>query len=149
MPVQPKPGPKHWTTWRRLLGNTFLLTVPSRCTPRTKNLDIKPQFRTTDWSPTSSWLRSAWSYSRSPSTNRVYHYDSQRHLYTVHEPARRSRRRLTIYRSEPHDVTHQPPTDAVPIDAIANQDTIQYTKNEMQITPPDTPPADTTPTSPD
>ena len=25
-PVQPKPGPKHWTTWRRLLGNTFLQT---------------------------------------------------------------------------------------------------------------------------
>ena len=38
---------------------------------------------------------------------------------------------------------------AVPIDAIENHDTIQYTKNEMKMEQPDTPPADTTPRSPE
>ena len=49
----------------------------------------------------------------------------------------------------PIDETHQPPTDAVPIDAIENHDTIQYNKNEMRMEQPDTPPADTTPRSPE
>jgi hypothetical protein len=57
-PVQAKPGPKSFRTWRRLLAMAFLRGYRKRVAPNTLDLHLTRPL--SSWLPGSTWLQNRW-----------------------------------------------------------------------------------------
>jgi hypothetical protein len=69
-PYQPKPGPRSYRSWRRLLAHAFFRSHCKWTGYSLKDLTLRTSL--TDWLPNTSWLRSRWSTFFSISTRRCF-----------------------------------------------------------------------------
>jgi hypothetical protein len=119
-PFQPKPGPRSWQLWRRLLARAFLDTPPQKCTPKTKDLTMLHPLGA--WLARASWIFRKWTYHFSPSTGKIYSTGPTH--YNVHQRQRRSRHRSQLFSATPIDNTTSLPTDCVPVEELSASGTL-------------------------
>jgi hypothetical protein len=129
-PHQPKPGPKFFRTWRRLLATAFLLSHQARVSYNTRDLTLRrPLGR---WLPSSVAFWYHWRAFYAASTNTLFVLSSDDRTFTSHTP-RRTRRRpkhpVRAFSDEPTSLVTILPTDSVPV---------EYTTEPNKFVIPDT-----------
>jgi hypothetical protein len=127
-PFQPKPGPRSWRVWRRLLAQEFLCDTPKHTTPSTKDLSLLHPLGA--WLPGSDWLCRRWAFHYLRSTGQLYQATGTR--YSVHTCSRRSRRRSSVFPRHSDSFSTTLPPDAVPVDELSTSP-ISMTFTDLKI----------------
>jgi hypothetical protein len=89
-PFQPKPGPKSFRTWRRLLATSFLQGHRARVSVRTRDLTLRTALG--HWRPCSEGFRYQWTSFFSPQENLLYCVSEQGDTFDIHSALRVRRR---------------------------------------------------------
>jgi hypothetical protein len=85
-PYQPKPGPKSFRTWRRLLVTSFLRGHRARVSARTRDLTLNTALGS--WRPGSEGFRYQWDSFFSPHTNLLYRVSEHGDTFETHTTRR-------------------------------------------------------------
>jgi hypothetical protein len=116
----PKPGPKSFRVWRRLLATTFLRGHRARVSATTRNLTLRRGTSRWRWLPSSYAFRYQWQSFYLAPLDTLFLLSDDAVTFTLH-PAKQIRRRpkhpVRASTLESVGTTKSLPTEAVPVDA--------------------------------
>jgi hypothetical protein len=140
-PYPPEPGPKSFSTWRRLLATAFLRGHRPKVSNRTRDLRLRrPLGR---WLPSSDAFRYHWRSFYAASTNTFFVLSSNDRTFTSHAPLRARRRPKHPVRAFSSASTSQVtilPADSVPVDYASEPNKYVVPDTLQTLLPPPAPP---------
>jgi hypothetical protein len=139
-PFQPKPGPKSFRAWRRLLNDAFLRGPHLRVSSRTWDLRLRTTLGS--WLPASSAFRFHWDAFYAPSTATLYVVSADGISFDIHASRRIHRRPkhpVLAFSSRRCGQCPMLPEDAAPADYATEPNKLVIPPVISQIRPPPAP----------
>jgi hypothetical protein len=140
-PYQPRPGPKTFRIWRRLLADAFLRTPHQRVSSRTRDLLLHNPLRR--WLPSSSSYRYQWETFYSASTDTLYCVSDDGQTFDHHSRRQARKRPLHLVRAFDTSASGNMsalPSDAVPVDVDDEPNKLVFSDVLVTVVPDPAPP---------